>query len=221
MQHTIDILGVTIAEPTTMVTDFMITAAAACFAMQLMRSGPRRLAQRLWAVAFAFISLGALLGGVSHGFARYLSETQSSWTWKATVYSVGLSMLFAVAGTVVGTRLRYAARTVLHILNVAAFAVYAVWMIGHDDFVYVIYHYVPAMLGLALIQLFAWRSGAESAPWMIGGVVVALAGAIVQQSGFTIHRHFNHNDLYHIIQILGLWLMYRGSRLLGRSGDFD
>lgn len=220
MQHTVDILGVTISEPTTMVTDFMITVAAACFSTGLVRAGRRRPAQQLWAAGFAFIAVGALLGGISHGFARYLDEAQSFWTWKATVYAVGLSMLFAVAGTIAGTRLRYTARSVLHTLNVAAFAVYAYWMIGHSDFLYVIWHYVPAMVGIALLQSFALSSGAESARWLIGGVAVTLAGALVQQSGFTIHRHFNHNDLYHVIQVAGLWLLYRGARLLGRSGGF-
>ena len=221
MQHTIDIMGVTIAEPTTMVTDFMIAVAATAFAVRLAGSGARRPAQRLWAAGFTFIGIGALSGGVSHGFARYLTEAQSAWTWKATVYAVGLSMLFAVAGTIAGTRLRYAARTMLHALNVAAFAVYAVWMIGHDDFLYVICHYVPAMLGIALIQVFTWRSSADSARWLVSGVAVTLAGAVVQQSGFTIHRHFNHNDLYHVIQLIGLWLLYRGAHRLGRSGGFE
>ncbi|MDH4072450.1 MAG: hypothetical protein OEV41_05030 [Gammaproteobacteria bacterium] len=221
MQHTVDILGITIAEPTTMVTDFAITIVALWLGARLGRSGPRRTAQRLWAAGFVLIGLGALLGGISHGFARYLGETQYFWIWKATVYSVGLSMLFAVAGTIAGTRLRYGTRTLLHVLNAAAFLVYAYWMIAHSDFVYVIYHYVPAMISIALIQAIASRGRAESARWLIGGVLVTLAGAAIQQSGFTIHRHFNNNDLYHVIQIVGLYLLYRGARLLGRSDGFE
>ena len=29
-----------------------------------------------------------------------------------------------------------------------------------------------------------------------------------------LHRHFNHNDLYHVIQIVALYLFYRGGALL-------
>jgi hypothetical protein len=32
----------------------------------------------------------------------------------------------------------------------------------------------------------------------------------VQMSGFALHRHFNHNDLYHVIQIVALWLLHLG-----------
>ena len=45
-----------------------------------------------------------------------------------------------------------------------------------------------------------------------GGVAVSFAGAAAQMSGFALHRHFNHNDLYHVIQMLGLWLLFRGAR---------
>ena len=43
---------------------------------------------------------------------------------------------------------------------------------------------------------------------------MTLLGAIVQQSGISLHRHFNHNDLYHVVQIIGLYLLYRGVRLM-------
>ena len=216
MLPTVEILGVTIAEPTTTVTDFMITAVAWWCAWRHARLPARRSPQRLWAAGFAFIGLAALLGGASHGAALHLNDAQSFYLWKATVYSVGLSMLFAFAGTLEGTDLPGRVRQLLHALNVGAFAVYAWWMLNHSDFVYVIFHYVPTMLGVAALQTWAWfRHRAPGAPWMVAGVMVTLLGAVVQQSGFTLHRHFNHNDLYHVIQIAGLALLFRGSGLLG------
>ncbi len=53
--------------------------------------------------------------------------------------------------------------------------------------------------------------------WFIGGIVVTLLGAVVQQSGFRHDAHFNHNDVYHLIQIAGLYLLFKGaSRLQDR-----
>jgi hypothetical protein len=48
----------------------------------------------------------------------------------------------------------------------------------------------------------------------VAGVMVSFAAAGVQQSGFALHQHFNHNDLYHVIQMAGVYLLYRGGRLL-------
>lgn len=214
MAPSIDIFGITISETTTTVTDYMITAVAWWLGTKLVvreRPGP----QRLWGLGFWFIGIGAFLGGTSHGFVTYLDDAAYSAIWKATVYSVGLSMLCVVAGTTEGSRLAPSWRTPLHALNVVAFITYAIWMVNHDDFVWVILHYVPAMIGVALIQAWAWwRYGAESARWIIGGVAITLLGAVVQQSGITLHRHFNHNDLYHVIQIVGLLVLYRGCQHL-------
>ena len=43
------------------------------------------------------------------------------------------------------------------------------------------------------------------------------AGAMVQASGFRLHEHFNHNDLYHVIQMVALVLLYRGAKRLQSS----
>ena len=216
MLPTIEIFGVTIAEPTTTATDYMIAAVAGWCAWRHFTADERRSARLLWGAGFLFIGLAALLGGTSHGAAPYLDDVQFYYLWKATVYAVGLSMLFAVAGTIDGSSIRGGARQLLHAINTVGFVIYAWWMLSHSNFVYVIYHYVPAMLGIAVLQTFAWIAHrASSAPWLISGVAVTLLGAVVQQSGFSLHRHFNHNDLYHVIQIAGLWLLYRGSVRLG------
>ncbi len=44
--------------------------------------------------------------------------------------------------------------------------------------------------------------------WMAYGIGVAFAGAVVQKSGVDLHPQFNHNDLYHLIQIGAMWLLY-------------
>ena len=47
--------------------------------------------------------------------------------------------------------------------------------------------------------------------WLLYGALVTIIGLIVQRSGFRSHRNFNHNDLYHLIQIAGFYLLYRGA----------
>ena len=50
--------------------------------------------------------------------------------------------------------------------------------------------------------------------WIIGGVLVSFGAAGIQQSGIALHQHFNHNDIYHVVQMAGVYLLYRGARLL-------
>ena len=49
---------------------------------------------------------------------------------------------------------------------------------------------------------------------MLAAAVVSALAAAVQASGFSLHQHFNHNDLYHVIQIAAMALLYKGARRL-------
>ena len=55
------------------------------------------------------------------------------------------------------------------------------------------------------------KSGAR---WLIRGIGVTLVGLGIQQSGWSLAEHFNHNDLYHLIQMAGLYCFYRGALAL-------
>ena len=205
-----------------MLTDYAITAVSAWCAWQLASGTQRTRSRQAWAVGFLFIGLGALLGGTSHGFAAYLGDAAMHALWKATLYTVGLSMLFALAGTIeAGVAIR-AYRRALHALNLATFLYYAAWAFSHDQYVGVIFVTVGSLGLIALFQAWRWLAARDaSAPWIIAGVLVSFLSAAVQQSGFSLHAHFNHNDLYHVIQIAGLYLLYRGAALLRDQEDYS
>jgi hypothetical protein len=52
---------------------------------------------------------------------------------------------------------------------------------------------------------------------MLAGVGVSVIAGLVQASGFALHEQFNHNDLYHLIQIAGVLLLYHGAKRLQSS----
>ncbi|HYR87207.1 MAG TPA: hypothetical protein VE422_24205 [Terriglobia bacterium] len=58
------------------------------------------------------------------------------------------------------------------------------------------------------------RKDDESRAWLLSGIVMTMAGFAIQLTGFRSHQDFNHNDAYHMIQIAGLYLFFRGARLL-------
>ncbi len=65
-----------------------------------------------------------------------------------------------------------------------------------------------AFVIVAAIHLWKWNGP------ILAGIAVSIAGAAVQASGLRLHEHFNHNDLYHVIQIAAMVLFYRGARRL-------
>jgi hypothetical protein len=205
-----------ITEPTTMLTDYVLAALCWVLAWRLFALGGKhgRVSTRLWAAALAATGFAALAGGTSHGFALLIGKTTHAALWKATVYAIGLASLFLVAAAAWASLTGYLRRG-LRTLAALKFIIYAAWMTSHDEFRYVVYDYVPAMVAVLLLQAWAgYRYHAASAKWIIAGVVVSFLGAGIQQSGFTLDRHFNHNDLYHVIQMGAVVLFYRGGRWL-------
>lgn len=50
--------------------------------------------------------------------------------------------------------------------------------------------------------------------WLAVGYGITIVGVILLVMKVSFHQHFNHNDLYHVVQMAGLYWVYRGGRRL-------
>jgi hypothetical protein len=186
-------------EPMTVATDYLLAIASVVFATRLWRTN------RHWAMAFLFTAAGSLFGGTHHGIALTFGPLPSVVLWKATVFSIGLASFYLVIGS---------DRDLL-LVALVKLIIYMSWTtMVSSDFLWVIVDYGIALLIVAVVQLVRRGPGT---PWVIGSIVVSVIGALVQMSQLALHEHFNHNDLYHVIQLVALWLLYRGGRLTNPS----
>jgi hypothetical protein len=179
------------SEPVTMLTDYALGAVSAYLGVRLLRFS------KYWAAAFLALALAAFLGGTWHGL------WQHDLLWKATILSVGVASFGMVAGSAMLTT-REPLRRILFSFAALKLLLYSGWMLFHDDFVWVI---ADTGSALAIVgALHVWRFNG----WMLAGVGASVAAALAQASGLALHRHFNHNDLYHVVQIAAMLLFYRG-----------
>jgi hypothetical protein len=188
----------------TLITDYLLGGVTAWLAVLLLRSSETQKSRKFWALAFAALAVGAFLGGTWHGFV------QDPLLWKATVLAVGLASFGMVAGSSMAT-LSGAARNLVLALALAKLIVYSGWMFKRDEFIFVVIDTGIAFGVVAVLHLWRWNG------YLLGGVAVSVVAALVQASGFSLHQHFNHNDLYHVIQIAAMALLYRGARQLRDS----
>ena len=199
-----------------MITDYVLGVLTAALAWRLFVHNRlwRQKAIWSWAAALAAVALSSVAGGTYHGFAPALPGDAAGALWKATTLTMGvasfcltLSMIQAAAPPRFHRRLAVAAFT--------KFGVYAAWMMTHDEFVYVIMEYGSTLL-LVLVLLGANRIRGEHGhrAFIGGGILVSIVAALVQQSGMSLHAHFNHNDLMHVIQMGAVWLLFQGGRRL-------
>ena len=205
----------TIAEPSTLLTDYALASVTGWLAWSLFRVREGQRARSFWALAFAALALAAALGGTWHGFAPAFAPIAVILVWKATVLSVGIASfgMLAASANAVTTG---AARKVLLAFAAVKLAVYSGWMLGHDEYIWVILDTGCALLLVAALNLWTVRDPASR--WILAGVGVSVLAAAAQASGFALHRHFNHNDLYHVIQVAAMVLFYVGARGLRDRG---
>ena len=98
------------------------------------------------------------------------------------------------------------------------FASYGVWVAWNPVFLAAIVAYGAAFAVLVAIRLRV-RPLDAAGRLVLLGVAVSVAAAAIQQSGWALHRYFNHNDLYHVVQAVGVWLLYRGALLRAVSSS--
>jgi hypothetical protein len=203
-----------LAEPMTLVTDYALSGVTGWLGWRLWAARDAQASRRLWALAFGALALAALAGGSHHGYALLLPESVLAALWKVTVFSVGIASFGMLCGSAMAVTSGIT-RQLLLVLAGAKLVLYLLWMTGHDEYIFVIADTGGAMLGIALLHLWSWwRNRDAPSRWIMGAIAVSVLAAGVQAAKLAPHPHFNHNDLYHVIQIAAMFLFYKGAKLL-------
>ena len=192
----------TITEPATLVTDYLMALLAVAFAM-LLGSRPAPAAHTAWwRVAFACLGASAFLGGSYHGFHESMPWWLADRLWSATVATGSLcsyAVMRAVALQWLTTgRARSWSRVALLKLGAALVA-----GLLHPVFAVVVWDLGATMAFALAAGATGRRRGPRAFQFLATGVGLFLAGAVIQQAGLSPHPAFNHNDLFHVLQILG------------------
>jgi len=204
----------TVAEPVTVLTDYILAVTGCLLGIRLRRAADGHESRRLLAAALLFTGVSALVGGTSHGLGSRLDRWAHDAFWLVTYYALGLANLALIAAAVrafLRPRLRPWLLTALWL----RLLLYVALLAPRRELRYVVYDAVlTAAIVLALAALAAWTRRDPSVPWLVAGVAVSMAGASAQVVRLALHPLFNHNDLFHVVQTLGLVLFYEAGRRL-------
>jgi len=149
-----------VTQPTTMITDYVLAAAGLAFGALLLRSRGGSKPALLWSIGFFAGGAAAAIGGTYHGFALYFDEATHRALWNSTAGLIGASAGFMISAGILG---------------------------------------LP-------------EAAAHKKRWLKAGLWVTLAGLAIQQLRLSPNLNFNHNDLYHCVQTVALFLFYKGAK---------
>ncbi|MDP7071632.1 MAG: hypothetical protein QF430_01975 [Candidatus Marinimicrobia bacterium] len=209
-----------IYEPMTAVTDLMIAALALYIARELHAWHTIRLMNIHWHWGWAFYSLavGAFMGAVSHGIGPHFSDASRQLIWKAAIVPVGFTSVFFLMGAFHNSFSFDAVRW-LSWIPIVFLGAYVYTISKDDSFINAVKFYAPAMcLVLALMLYGHFGLDTAGSGTVALGILIMFIGAGVQVIGFGLHQHFNHNDIFHVIQMIGMATMYKGSQLITDYG---
>ncbi|MGB1779518.1 MAG: DUF6962 family protein, partial [Longimicrobiales bacterium] len=202
-----------LTEVTTGATDAVLGVLAVACALAL--AGARSNAPfrtHVWLAVFALLTVASALGAVAHGLD--LGPDVRETLWQPLYLSLGLMLgLIAVAAVADGWG-DTTGRKVLPFAIGVGLVFYGVTVVADGVFlVFVAYEVVAMLFALGVYAKLAVE-GKPGAAMVAGGVLVTLVAAGVQQSDLsvTIVWPFDHNGIFHLVQIPGLLLMTAGMR---------
>lgn len=197
----------------TALTDGILGLLSFVLAIRLWKQRDGQTSRMFWSLVLFACTSAAWNGAIFHGLAGSMSPAMLAVFWKLVVWSVGAVAFCIIAGSAAATLPRRAAQVVTVLAGIQ-FLFYVIWMMTHDDFKYVVNNYAPALIIAAVLHAIAYRRNPAAAKLIWAAIFVSVVAAGVQGSTLDLHRHFNHNDLYHVIQMLGQYLFYRGAVIL-------
>ena len=202
-----------ITELTTAATDTLITVVAlGCIAV--LRRGRNRHRQRVavWSWVFGLLTFASLVGAIAHGLD--LSSTAQSWLWRPLYLSLGLVVAMFVVGAVFDLKGESAARAWLIPMLVLALVFFTVTQVGSGGFRAFVVYEALAMLGaLGIYLLLALKRRLAGAGTVAAAILLNIVAAAIQSTGnitLTNVVPFDHNGVFHLVQIVALVVLTRG-----------
>lgn len=213
------------------ITDFLLALECSAFAILLWSGG----SGRLWTMFYASLAAASLAGGITHTFYDVPGTFEHLFWWDVTLLSIGLTSIYLfciayklwnwnpskdssqLALTVKKPRLGPIAAIAFYI-GFAGFV-----LTGLRPFLTAIVFYLPASIFLfaSIIRLSSTKEVTFRGTSICGisGMALTFVAAGLQQAKVAIPALLlNHNALYHIIQGVGLYLLFLyGARLRGKG----
>lgn len=166
----------------------------------------------LWAWTFGLLAVSSFLGAVAHGFQ--MSQRTNDRLWMPINLSLGLTLgLFVVASLfdLGGEQLARVALPIMLAVGVGFF-LFTLWKPG-TFMTFLAYEALAMIFALGAYGYVFFNDSLAGAGWLAVGIFVTILAALVQATGKAgkgIVWYFDNNGVFHVVQMLGLVLLWLG-----------
>lgn len=192
-------------ELTTAATDLLLAAVCVLCARHLSARALRRPALRTWSCAFVLSALAATLGAVAH--ALYLPGWLDRVVWAFIYLALAAGIGAIVLATVEDCLPAWRARVRPFVLGLALASFGAALLFPEIFAVILIWQACGVLFAMWAYGRDGLRRDGRRSVWVVAGLVITVVAAVVQATGavsFTLVWPFDHNGVFHLVQIPGL-----------------
>ncbi|MGD8293631.1 MAG: hypothetical protein PVF37_18105 [Desulfobacterales bacterium] len=204
-------------EKTTAVTDILLALTA--FGGIAYLQWPQLFSDKLWKIniwsgAIGLIGLAAALGAVAHGLV--LSGNFYHRIWLVLNMALGLAVSLFVVGVVYDLWGFEISRATLPIMLIVGLGFFLMTMLYPGIFfLFIVYETVALVFALGAYIYLTVQAVLPGA-WLIAfGILVSIIAAGIQANKSVFLKFiwvFDHNGIYHLVQVIGLLLLLMGLR---------
>lgn len=196
-----------IAEINVAITDYTLALQAFIIIIYINKQPSKHL---IWLSLFISILVASLLGGTVHGFFRNELSYYHQTLWKLTLLSVSC-MTFCMWHVNNIFIENSAIKKTISIFTIFQFIINNMVIIFFSsDFSLVALNYLPAITALFIVFIKEYIS--QKNRIFIAGITsifLTFIGFFVQFKKISLSYYFNHNTIYHIIQLVAIYLLFK------------
>ena len=168
----------------------------------------------IWSAAFGLMGLAAALGAVAHGLV--LSRSFHHRIWLMLNMALGLAVSLFVVGVIYDLWGFEASLTMLPIMLIAGLGFFLTTLIYPGIFfLFIVYEAVALAFALGAYFFLTVQKDLPGTGLMAVGIFVSMIAAGIQANKsvvMTFIWRFDHNGIYHLVQVAGLFLLLMGLR---------
>lgn len=199
-------------EPTTAITNFILGLEALVLAFLLIMGRATFPSLPYWIATIILLGVAALLGGFAHGLAYRPLFTLIYASLAALMVTFLIATLIDGFGPELAGLLRWP------VIGLAILFMLIAWRFPRHIQAYAVVEGLIMIGAFAIYLRLALTHALNGAGYIAAGIAATLTAAVLFmiKVKFTFIWTFNHNDVYHLVQMAGVLLFFLG--LSARSG---
>ena len=199
-------------EITTSITDIIIVIECIIIVTHLWQDASgNRWKAGLWSWVFGLLGFASFLGAIAHGIQ--IPKIFSNFIWKPLYMSLGLVVSLFLVGVFFDWQGRDMAKKLMPWSIVVGISFYLLTEFFDGAFlVFVVYEAVGMLIALVIYIYLAVTHRVKGAGIIAFAIFLNLVAAVIQASPLkvSIIVPFDHNGIFHLVQILGIAVLGKG-----------